>query len=248
MASRVPAEQTAPLPETRRADAERNVQRIQEAAIRLWADEPNAGVADVATAAGVGRATLYRHFPTRESLLEAIRTQGLVDGEEAVQACRLDEGSATEALARLMAAWLELGDRYRVIVVNPSKPDNLGAREREERLDEDDAEARQARPSGGGVLARHAPGVGSIGPRRAAGRGDQGGRRGQDWPRRGLPAADQVVRRGPAPRVIGRASLQGVAAEGASGVTSAGGGSSPNATIAIHGVTAAPSTTPTIAL
>ncbi len=136
MASRVPAEQTAPLPETRRADAERNVQRIQEAAIRLWADEPNAGVADVATAAGVGRATLYRHFPTRESLLEAIRTQGLVDGEEAVQACRLDEGSATEALARLMAAWLELGDRYRVIVVNPSKPDNLGARAREERLDE----------------------------------------------------------------------------------------------------------------
>jgi hypothetical protein len=52
MASRVPAEQPAPLPETRRADAERNVQRIHEAAIRLWADEPNAGVADVAAAAG----------------------------------------------------------------------------------------------------------------------------------------------------------------------------------------------------
>ena len=95
MASRVPAEQPAPLPETRRADAERNVLRIQEAAIRLWADEPGAGVADVAAAAGVGRATLYRHFPTRESLLEAIRTQGLADGEEAVEACRLDEGSST---------------------------------------------------------------------------------------------------------------------------------------------------------
>ena len=75
-----------PLPETRRADAERNVLRIQEAAIRLWAEEPNAGVADVAAAAGVGRATLYRHFPTRESLLEAIRTQGLTDGEAAVEA------------------------------------------------------------------------------------------------------------------------------------------------------------------
>lgn len=136
MASRVPAEQSAPLPETRRADAERNVLRIQEAAIRLWADDPNAGVADVATAAGVGRATLYRHFPTRESLLEAIRTQGLTDGEEAVKACRLDEGSPTEALSRLMAAWLELGDRYRVVVVNPSKPDNLDARAREERLAE----------------------------------------------------------------------------------------------------------------
>ena len=35
-----------------------------------------------------------------------------------------------------MAAWLELGDRYRVVVVNPSKPDNLDARAREERLAE----------------------------------------------------------------------------------------------------------------
>jgi AcrR family transcriptional regulator len=124
------------LPEPRRADAERNVLRIQEAAIRLWADEPGAGVADVAAAAGVGRATLYRHFPTRESLLEAIRTQGLIDGEAAVEACRIDEGSPTDALSRLLAAWLELGDRYRVIVANPSQPDNLPARAREERLGE----------------------------------------------------------------------------------------------------------------
>ena len=122
------------MPEPRRADAERNVLRIQEAAIRLWAEEPSAGVADVAAAAGVGRATLYRHFPTRESLLEAIRTQGLSDGEAALEACRLDEGPATDALSRLLAAWLELGDRYRVVVANPSQPDNLDARAREERL------------------------------------------------------------------------------------------------------------------
>lgn len=130
----MPAEQPVSPPETRRADAERNVLRIQEAAIRLWAEEPNAGVADVAAAAGVGRATLYRHFPTRESLLEAIRTQGLIDGEAVVDACRLEEGSATEALSRLLCAWLELGDRYRVVVNNPSQPDNEAAREREERL------------------------------------------------------------------------------------------------------------------
>jgi AcrR family transcriptional regulator len=136
MASRVPAEQPVPVPETRRADAERNVLRIQEAAIRLWADEPNAGVADVAAAAGVGRATLYRHFPTRESLLEAIRRQGLSDGEAAVEACRLTEGSATDALSRLLAAWLELGDRYRVVVANPSQADNVEARTREEQLGE----------------------------------------------------------------------------------------------------------------
>ena len=131
---RGPAEQQVSVPEPRRADAERNVLRIQEAAIRLWAEQPSAGVADVAAAAGVGRATLYRHFPTRESLLEAIRTQGLTDGEAAMETCRLDEGPAMEALSRLLAAWLELGDRYRVVVANPSKPDNLDARTREERL------------------------------------------------------------------------------------------------------------------
>ena len=136
MAQRVPTDPPVAVPETRRADAERNVLRIQEAAIRLWADEPNAGVADVAAAAGVGRATLYRHFPTRESLLEAIRGQGLSDGEAAVEACRLDQGSATDALSRLLAAWLELGDRYRVVVANPSQPHNLAARAREERLGE----------------------------------------------------------------------------------------------------------------
>ena len=122
------------MPESRRADAERNIARIQEAAIRLWSQNPTAGVAEVAAAAGVGRATLYRHFPTRESLLEAIRSQGLADGEQAALACRLDEGTATEAMGRLLCAWLELGDRYRVIVVNPSRPEQVEVRAREERL------------------------------------------------------------------------------------------------------------------
>jgi AcrR family transcriptional regulator len=120
--------------ESRRSDAERNIVRIQEAATRLWADNPTAGVAEVATAAGVGRATLYRHFPTRESLLEAIRSQGLADGERAAAGCRLDEGTATEALGRLLCAWFELGDRYRVIVVNPSRPEQVEVRAQEERL------------------------------------------------------------------------------------------------------------------
>ena len=136
MASRMPMKQDpdAPSVESRRADAERNIARIREAATHLWSENPTAGVAEVATAAGVGRATLYRHFPTRESLLESIRSQGLSDGERAAESCGLDDGTATEALGRLLGAWLALGDRYRVIVVNPSRPDQLAVREQEERL------------------------------------------------------------------------------------------------------------------
>jgi AcrR family transcriptional regulator len=95
-----------------RADAARNLHRIIEVAARLLAENPGAGMHEVAAAAGLGRATLYRHFPTREALVEAIREQAVEDAEQALAACRLDEGSATDALRRLCAAWLEVAERY----------------------------------------------------------------------------------------------------------------------------------------
>ncbi len=97
-----------------RADAARNLHRIVEVAARLLADNPGAGMAEVAAGAGVGRATLYRHFPTREALVDAIREQAIEDAEQALAACRLDEGTATEALGRLCAAWLDVAERYAV--------------------------------------------------------------------------------------------------------------------------------------
>ena len=67
---------------------------------------------DVGAAAGVSRATVYRHFPTREALIRAIQAQALEQSERALQACRLDEDSATEALHRLCDAWLDIAERY----------------------------------------------------------------------------------------------------------------------------------------
>jgi TetR/AcrR family transcriptional repressor of mexCD-oprJ operon len=98
-----------------RADAARNVHRIVAVAARLLGDDPGAGMADVAAAAGVSRATVYRHFPTREALLEAIQAQAFETSEQALAACRLDEGSAVEALRRLVAAWLEIAERYSLV-------------------------------------------------------------------------------------------------------------------------------------
>ncbi len=95
-----------------RADAARNVQRIVAVAARLLGDDPGAGMADVAVAAGVSRATVYRHFPTRPALILAIQAQAIEASERAIVACRLDEGSATDALHRLVAAWLEVAERY----------------------------------------------------------------------------------------------------------------------------------------
>src|SRR3954447_2757467 len=96
--------------EALRADAARNVHRIVEVAARLLGSDPGAGMADVATAAGVSRATVYRHFPTREALIAAIQAQAIEDSERALVACRLVEDSATEALQRLCAAWLDVAE------------------------------------------------------------------------------------------------------------------------------------------
>jgi AcrR family transcriptional regulator len=56
-----------------RADALRNRERLIEAATQVFARGPaQASLEAVAREAGVGIGTLYRHFPTREALFEAV--------------------------------------------------------------------------------------------------------------------------------------------------------------------------------
>ena len=101
-------------PEYLRADAARNLHRIVEVAARMLGDDPHVGMAAVAEAADVSRATVYRHFPTREALMDAIRTQALAAGAQAIVECRLEEGGATEALRRLVEAWLDIARALRL--------------------------------------------------------------------------------------------------------------------------------------
>lgn len=59
-------------PSVLRADARRNRERILEAAVRAFTEKgADVAIDTIAKAAGVGSATLYRHFPTREALVEA---------------------------------------------------------------------------------------------------------------------------------------------------------------------------------
>jgi AcrR family transcriptional regulator len=64
----VPATSPRPL----RADARRNRDRLLDAAVRAFSqDGPDVTLDAIAKEAGVGIGTLYRHFPTREALVEA---------------------------------------------------------------------------------------------------------------------------------------------------------------------------------
>jgi AcrR family transcriptional regulator len=65
----------SPQPAARkpRADAQRNRERILEIAKKAFTRSGvNTSLDDVAKQAGIGAGTLYRHFPTREALLEAV--------------------------------------------------------------------------------------------------------------------------------------------------------------------------------
>lgn len=80
-----------------RADAERNRQRVLEVAQEVFATEGLAVPIDViARRAGLGVGTLYRHFPTKEALIEAIvvgRMEQLVEDARARATAR-DRGAA----------------------------------------------------------------------------------------------------------------------------------------------------------
>jgi AcrR family transcriptional regulator len=64
---------TAPLSRPMRADAQRNYDRILAAAgAAIARDGADASLEKIARRAGVGSATLHRHFPSRQALLEAV--------------------------------------------------------------------------------------------------------------------------------------------------------------------------------
>jgi AcrR family transcriptional regulator len=72
-AQNAPTEPNTQPPRAQRADAKRNIERLLEAARDAIArDGPDASLDDIARDAGVGSGTLYRHFPTRVALLEAL--------------------------------------------------------------------------------------------------------------------------------------------------------------------------------
>jgi AcrR family transcriptional regulator len=91
-----------PAVRSQRADAQRNVERLIAAAREAFAAHgSNASLDDIARVAGVGAGTLYRHFPTRLALFEAVYRDSVerlcADGE------RL---AATELPAQALLEWL----------------------------------------------------------------------------------------------------------------------------------------------
>ena len=106
----------------RRADAERSIAAILDAAVRVLGQRPEASVEDVAAAAGVTRQTVYAHFPSRDALLAAALERVTAEAMAAVDAADLDAGPAADALLRLLDATWRTFERHPLLLHPAASP------------------------------------------------------------------------------------------------------------------------------
>jgi AcrR family transcriptional regulator len=99
----------------RRADAEHNMAKILDAAAACLSRSTTASVGEIAQAAGVGRVTVYGHFPSREALIEATLARLLEQGEAMLAGLDLT-GDPREALRTLIeSSWRLIADASAVL-------------------------------------------------------------------------------------------------------------------------------------
>jgi TetR/AcrR family transcriptional regulator, mexCD-oprJ operon repressor len=97
---------------------------ILEAAAAVLAERgEQASMADVAAAAGMARATVYRYFPNREALFEALGRLAVKEAGERLQAGRLQDVPVPEAFGRAVRALVGVGDYLVVVARENARPD-----------------------------------------------------------------------------------------------------------------------------
>ncbi|TJZ41916.1 TetR/AcrR family transcriptional regulator [Streptomyces piniterrae] len=78
-------------------------QHVLKQAAALLTRRATTPMDEIARAAGISRATLHRHFAGRDALIRALEDLGIEQFTQAMDAARLDEGNAADALRRLIA-------------------------------------------------------------------------------------------------------------------------------------------------
>ncbi len=105
---------------------------LDAAAHALSEHGSSTNMADVAAAAGVSRATLYRYYPDREALLDALASHALAEAAARLADAGLERAPVEEAIERIVRALTAVGDRYAVLLreqikVDPAETDRLVA-------------------------------------------------------------------------------------------------------------------------
>ncbi|WP_020672074.1 TetR/AcrR family transcriptional regulator [Amycolatopsis nigrescens] len=122
----------------RRSTIARERPSTLEIAADVLVADATASLAEVAKAAGIGRTTLHKHYPTRQALLVAVAHDSLRLLENAIEDARLDDQgeSAAEALRRMIELLVPLGSRIAFLLRQPSLDAEVAITERFERVEE----------------------------------------------------------------------------------------------------------------
>ena len=86
-----------------RADAERSIRSILEAAERVLSADPGASMEQVAEAAGVARTTIHRRFANRQALMDAMVVTAMQQLSEAIETGRPETAPPLVALHQITA-------------------------------------------------------------------------------------------------------------------------------------------------
>ena len=90
--------------------------RILDVALEVLGQNPDAGMGDIASAAGVVRRTVYGHFPTRADLVRTLTQQAVNEIAAVLTEVNASEGAAEAVWVNFIAGLWPLTHRYRVIL------------------------------------------------------------------------------------------------------------------------------------
>jgi len=110
-----------------RADAERSVRAILEAAVRVLAEDPGASMEQIAAAAGVARTTIHRRFASRQALIEALASTAARQLADAVDDGRPDTAPPLVAMHRITANVLQVKGAWAFALELPAPPHSEAA-------------------------------------------------------------------------------------------------------------------------
>lgn len=103
-------------PAPRPALQQRVAEAILDGAARLFASEgDHASMNEVAEAAGVARATVYRYFPNREALLDELAQTAVRDVDMRLASARIDAVAPEEGVERAVRALVDVGNLFVVL-------------------------------------------------------------------------------------------------------------------------------------